>query len=228
MRDNIVTASPIATVTFRDDGRYEVLCPQGHSSVTILQQQKFEVLFEIGAYAIIDGYYREAVSSFTSSLERFYEFFIKAVLLEKGLDTPLKECWKLVSNQSERQLGAFILLYTSEMEHPPTLLNNSRVAFRNEVTHKGKIPTREEAVAYGQAVLDVVRPVMKIVKETYPSGVSQTVIQHLTQCRSDKDDGSAVATLCAPTIISLSNGEPTRDERTLEQVLTELGQSRWR
>jgi hypothetical protein len=96
------------------------------------------------------------------------------------------------------------------------------------VIHKGKIPTREEAVVYGQEVLDVVRPIMKTVKEKYPNGASQTVIQHLTQCRIDKDDGIAVATLCAPTIISLSNGEPTRDERILVQVLTELGQLRRR
>ncbi len=85
MIDDISSARPIAAIEFRDDGRYEVTCPKGHKSVTILQQQKFEVLFDIGAYAIVDGYYREAVSSFTSSLERFYEFFVKAVLLNKGI-----------------------------------------------------------------------------------------------------------------------------------------------
>ena len=34
--------------------------PLGMRQSTVLQQQKFEVLFEIGAHAILDGYYREA------------------------------------------------------------------------------------------------------------------------------------------------------------------------
>jgi hypothetical protein len=78
-------------VEFRDDGRYEFTCPEGHTNVSSLQEQKFELLFEIGAFAIRDGYYREAVTSFASSLERFYEFFIKAALYEKGIDAGIVE-----------------------------------------------------------------------------------------------------------------------------------------
>lgn len=65
-------------VEVRDENHYALTCPKGHRNVVVLQQQKFEVLFEIGAHAIEDGYYREAVSSFTASLERFYEFFVRA------------------------------------------------------------------------------------------------------------------------------------------------------
>lgn len=52
-------------------------CQKGHKNFVILQEERFETLFQIGANAIIDGYYREAVNSFTTSLERFYEFSIK-------------------------------------------------------------------------------------------------------------------------------------------------------
>lgn len=52
-------------------------CSHGHKTTTIVQNPKYEILFDIGANAIVDGYYREAVSSFTSSLERFYEYSIK-------------------------------------------------------------------------------------------------------------------------------------------------------
>jgi hypothetical protein len=62
-------AEEISTVEFTDDGLYEATCPKGHKSITILQQRKFEILFDIGIYAINDGYYREAISSFTASLE---------------------------------------------------------------------------------------------------------------------------------------------------------------
>ena len=47
----------------------QIKCSRSHETTAILQEQKFEILFDIGAHAILDGYYREAVSSFTSSLE---------------------------------------------------------------------------------------------------------------------------------------------------------------
>src|SRR6266508_600785 len=148
------TPEVIGVAEFRDDGRYEVTCLKGHNSTTILQQQKFEVLFDIGAYAIVDNYYREAVNSFTSSLERVYEFFIKAVLLDKGIDdNRILQTWKMTASQSERQLGAFVFVYLTEFKSPPTLLNSTNVQFRNEVIHKGKIPTRQQALEYGQSVL---------------------------------------------------------------------------
>ena len=134
-----------ARVEFRDDGRYELACSFGHRTTIILQQQKFEVLFEIGTYAILDGYYREAVSSISTSLERFYEFAVR-VFLENASksDTLFLNCWKKVASQSERQLGAFIFLWAHHFNEPPELLSNSQVSFRNDVIHKGKIPRSEE------------------------------------------------------------------------------------
>src|SRR6266852_7038801 len=69
----------------RDDARYEVVCLRGHRSIVLLQEQKFEVLFELGANAILDRYYREAVMSFTASLEQFYEFAIYVLCLHRGV-----------------------------------------------------------------------------------------------------------------------------------------------
>lgn len=116
-------------VELRDDGRYEFTCENGHTTVTVLQEQKFEVLFDLGTYAILDGYYREAVASFTSSLERFYEFFIKAALFEDELDeATVAETWKQVSSQSERQLGAFIFVYLKSFSEQPLLLRKNRLS----------------------------------------------------------------------------------------------------
>jgi hypothetical protein len=131
------------SIVVRDDGRYETVCDNGHSIVILLQQLKFEILFDIGAYAIADGYYREAVSSFTSSLERFYEFAIRVILHKRGVTAEIIDAvWKQVSNQSERQLGAFIVLYLSEFQSSPPVLKTKDVKFRNEVIHKGKIGLR--------------------------------------------------------------------------------------
>lgn len=227
MIEDVASARPIATVEFRDDGRYEIACDKGHKSVTILQQQKFELLFDIGAYAILDGYYREAVSSFSSSLERFYEFFIKAVLLNNGIsEETVRETWKQVSKQSERQLGAFVIMHASEFGQPPILMSNNKVEFRNDVIHRGKIPSRQEAVDYGQSVLDVLQPTLKQLKEKCTEGIQKTIFQHLKNSRTREDEKQPVSTMYIRTIVSLSTGESGHDERTLEKALSEL--KRWK
>ncbi len=227
MIEDISSSDIIANVEFRDDGRYEVECHKGHKSITILQQQKFEVLFEIGAYAIVDGYYREAVSSFTSSLERFYEFFIQAVLLEKKVaQKDFKQTWKHVSRQSERQLGAFLFLYLMEFDQPPKLLSTANVNFRNEVIHKGKIPTRQESLDYGQTVLDLIYPILEETKSRYSKGVEQTVFHHLKECRKSEDDKRQVSTLSKSTIVSLSTSRLDCSERALENAVSNLKKRR--
>lgn len=227
MIEDVASARPIATVEFRDDGRYEIACDKGHKSVTILQQQKFELLFDIGAYAILDGYYREAVSSFSSSLERFYEFFIKAVLLNNGIsEETVRETWKQVSKQSERQLGAFVITHASEFGQPPILMSNKKVEFRNDVIHRGKIPSRQEAVDYGQSVLDVLQPSPKQLKEKCSEGIQKTIFQHLKNSRTREDEKQPVSTMYIRTIVSLSTGEQGHDKRTLEKALSEL--KRWK
>ncbi len=74
-------------VELLDGNNYTFTCENGHKQTVLLQQQKFEMLFEVGANAILDGYYREAVSSFASSLERAYQFFSTVCLIERGVIT---------------------------------------------------------------------------------------------------------------------------------------------
>lgn len=223
MKDDISSARPIAIVEFRDDGRYEVECPKGHRTVTHLQQQKFELLFDIGAYAITDGYYREAVSSFAASLERFYEFFVCAQMLQKGIEpATIDNVWKMVAAQSERQLGGFVLLYSLEFDHPPQLLNNNQVTFRNDVIHKGKIPTHSQALDYGQAVLDVVRPILKEAQERFPDGIKKTIDQHISQSRTAAIQKQPPTTAWIRTILSLAVKDTSHHVRTLQEAVTEL------
>jgi hypothetical protein len=91
----------VESLDLNDRGRFKITCQNGHTSIVFLNHQKFQILFEIGINAIIDGYYREAVSSFTSSLERFYEFFSKVICITRGIEwTAIEETWKNVSKQS--------------------------------------------------------------------------------------------------------------------------------
>lgn len=66
-----------ALLTPTDNGRYVYTCNQGHTRTSVLQQDRFQLLFQIGIHAIVDGYPREAVADFASSLERFFEFFYR-------------------------------------------------------------------------------------------------------------------------------------------------------
>jgi len=217
----------MSRVEFCDNGRYEITCSHGHKTVTILQQQKFEILFEIGANAIIDGYYREAVSSFTSSLELFYEFCIRVFMQRvNNSEELLRRGWKEISNQSERQLGAFIFLWIYCIGEMPDLPSRKQNEFRNDVIHKGKIPTKEEALIYGNEILKVVRPKIKLIQEKYPDEVRKEVFCHLHDVRKGSDSNLKTATMCVSTIISLNIGDKNHHEKTFEEAL--VGIKTWR
>ena len=143
----------------RDDGIYEFECPEGHRSLTVLRTPKHEVLFAIASNALLDGYLRESIASFAASLERFYEFVIRVICRAKSIpQQDIEKCWKSVSKQSERQFGAFTMLWFVEMGAPPDLLPNKMVELRNQVIHQGKVPTYQECLKFGQAVIDVISP----------------------------------------------------------------------
>jgi hypothetical protein len=228
MKVDIATSHFIATAEIQDSNLYNVDCPKGHRSYVLLQQQKFELLFDIGACALLDGYYREAVSSFTSSLERFYEFFVRAALLQRKLaTTEIDLAWKKVSRHSERQLGAYVILYLYECGSSPLILGAKETEFRNGVIHRGKIPTRDEAIAFGQHILEIVRPALQIAKQKFPDGVKNLISSHLFGAHHKMEPGLASATSCMPTIISLSSGEASHDKKSLKEALAGLKMWNW-
>jgi hypothetical protein len=218
MKDDLPNAGVVAVVPIADEVTYEVECSRGHRSFILLQQQRFEVLFQIGAYAIVDGYTREAASSFTASLERFYEFFIRAALIQNGVPSEATtDAWKAASRRSERQLGAFIFLHLRETGTPPLLMSDKDVAFRNDVVHRGKIPTRLDAIGYGERILALVRPLVKLAQTQFPAGTDRLAFDHWQSARKKVGPDFAVATISIGTILSLTRA----DEPLLEQRNTE-------
>ena len=193
----------------QDSGLYLVRCRFGHETVAYTQEMKFEWLFELGAHAIIDGYYREAVASFNSALERFYEFYIKVICAKRGISVSVfDDSWKEVSAQSERQLGAYLFVYLLENNAKPPLLHRKLVEFRNDVIHKGKIPAREEAVVYGQAVLDLIGPILNRLKQQDSEHVRIVVGQHVQNMMKQIRCGPNTMGMTWPTILSIASGEP--------------------
>lgn len=160
----------------RDDGLYDVRCQLGHTRTVGLGNLKFELLFESGALAILDGYNLEAVASFSAALERFLEFYITAVSLKHDVSIEqLDQSWRLVSIQSERQLGAFLLLYLIENKRAALYIDRSKVEFRNKVIHKGYVPTQAEALDYGEHVFDFVGRIFKELKKMSEDFVASAI-----------------------------------------------------
>ncbi|ELA9392423.1 hypothetical protein QTV37_004993 [Vibrio parahaemolyticus] len=141
----------------RDDFTYEVTCSKGHKSICIHSNPKFDVLYVYAKHAIESGFLREAVGSFSACIERYYEFFLRVKLRSEGKNfDDIDRLWKMVSSQSERQLGAYIFSYFSHYGEPPIILRQNLVEFRNKVVHKGYIPTPEEVNKFNEAVLQIV------------------------------------------------------------------------
>ena len=135
-------------------GRLTLRCKQGHTTVVTLPLPAFELLFDFGCSALLDGDSLGAVTHFSSSFERFEEFTCRFLLARRNVSFEgVDSWWKEVATRSERQVGSFVALWISDFFGPPPLLPRKLVEFRNACVHKGRIPTESEAKAYGEAVL---------------------------------------------------------------------------
>lgn len=193
-----------------DSGLYRMSCSNGHDTVTCLQQQKFEVLFDLGVYALLDGL-REAVSSFSAALERTHEFFLRVQGKAAGVsEEEFSASWKRVHNQSERQLGAFIFAHTLIRKAAPSVLQEQDIGFRNAVIHKGKIPSHAEALAYGEKVLELILGVIGVLNEDFKGAVEAMTKEHVASLYREVA-GRDVSTMSIGTLVSLtrSGKQPT-------------------
>lgn len=210
----------------QDNGLYRITCRHGHETVTALQEQKFELLFDLGVNAIIDGYYREAVASFTSSMERFYEFYIQTISTKHNVsESKYIDGWKKVSSQSERQLGAYIFLYLNENGDLPPLLSDNKINFRNDVIHKGKLPTKYESLSYGQSVLDIVAPVLEYLKSNENAYISIVTGRYIHNLHTQIGGDQIQASMTTPTTLSLSRAS-TEPQPNLQATIESYESSR--
>lgn len=217
-------------------GIYDVTCVKGHRTKVIIDHIDFEILFEYGLNAIADGYFREAVSSITSAMERYFEFFTKVVLFSSNnsFDT-IDSLWKKMSSQSERQLGSYIGLYLLIFNEEPILLSNSETAFRNSVIHKGYIPTREESIAYGNSILNLIGASLIKLKTNFPEasnatfeyyGYRQKADKKIEQLEKFSEKEPIIGTVNLGVAIDVKRGRELRDDdgrkRNVEQRLPSI------
>ena len=164
----------------REDGLYTGKCPQGHDLLVATQTLRHEMLFEIALNAIVDGYRREAISSFAAAIERFFEFAIGVLALNRGVSAPIfAAAWKTVAAQSERQLGAFTFLYTVSFGEVPRVLNGQMVKLRNDVIHRGLLPDQKQVIDFGAAAYEVIQAGVRKLRAACIDDVNAALSEHV-------------------------------------------------
>ena len=143
------------------------------------------------------------------------------MLLKNGIgQTEFRNSWKLVSNQSERQLGAFLFLYLNENRKTANYLSNPVVSFRNNVIHKGYIPTYREACDYGEDVLCFVRPILDDVKTHHENLKMELIKRRMNRVKSKIDKSRSLnATMAFPTIVSTVTVPRTKTKSCEDLIL---------
>ncbi len=160
-----ITYNDIVQEDLGDQYYYDLVCPNGHRNRFFIQTPRYELLYDMGVSAYLDGYYREAALDFAAAIERFHEYCILSFLLYRDIPGErIMDMWKQISKQSERQYGAFISLFLSELKGIPDLINNKWTEFRNNVTHKGYFPSAKEIEDYAKYTADYICSVFNCMK----------------------------------------------------------------
>lgn len=148
-------------------------CPNGHKFISGLMHELFDILYLSAVDSYFNGSFSESVMSFTASLERTYEYFIKATLIKEGCTLEkIDSFWKELKNQSERQLGSFCSQYL-KVTNSSWHLNTEMVAFRNSVIHKGYFATSEEVKKYAEYTTSLQMVILNVLKDNFNKECSQ-------------------------------------------------------
>ena len=197
-------------------------CSRGHEGPLAVQELDFEILFDMGGMAYLDGYSREAVTSFAAALERAYEFYIRVVFAKSEVaESDFNKVWKTLSRMSERQIGAFVILYLLQESGIPPILAPKWVEFRNTCIHKGDIPAKGKVFEYAEEVMRIIEEIVVLVKNSYPDKVQKIIFDRV---KSFHIEGKSLTTISIATMISLSS--PDGMGKPLEERLSELAISR--
>lgn len=207
-----------------DNNVYSYTCTNGHLNSIIHQEEKFELLFESAMNAIYDGYLREGVSSIASSLERLYEFCIKVLSVQNLLpEDVFTIAWKNISKQSERQIGAFIFLYTIQFKKSPSILNNKQVEFRNNVIHKGYFPTFDETILYAQETFNLMFEILNVLKSSCEESIEKVTMDRMYNMGQEaKKISGKIVSLSTPTILNMLGTLDEREPAIVEDYIKSI------
>lgn len=223
-----------SSIEFGESNIHEATCDRGHITTIALTQHKHEILFEIGAMALLDGYPREAIVTIAAALERFYEVYIRVIC--EGAKISIDQVtatWKHIDNASERQFGAYLFTsLISSKECPPVIDNvkppladvskgNTKTwkEFRNAVVHKGFIPTESLAIEYCEIVYAHINELTKQLTLTYGDEWLKEAQKQATQeCNANPKKEIMLFGLPTTLFLARGTGAPENFRQALEQL----------
>lgn len=165
-------------VNYKNDLTYDTECPNQHKIHGIIHAPKFELFLTCGAEALIREYPVEACFNFTLARENLFIYAIRVMLGDKFNDDYKKTFTKL----SERILGGFGSLYTLNFNSTfdiekrmsfkklGTKEKQTIINFRNDIVHKGTIPSLEEASEYGQIIYNETKEIIESLTTKFKIG----------------------------------------------------------
>lgn len=211
-----------------DKGFYKVVCPNGHVGYNYLTAKKFEIFFDIGLHALLDGYSDASVSRFAVSLERFYEFCIQVWLFTAGVqEKEFKIFWSSIALRSEAQSGAFHSLFTMEQARDKNLfllkpLDTAVTTFRNRIEHTGRIPGSEEVQQYAAQLYEFMKTILKHLQVQHANSFKQATNVHLNKIaefmKNEGIDPFLQVSLNIPTVL----GRYINEDKTFEEMLEQF------
>jgi hypothetical protein len=130
----------------------------------------YSILYDNSIIAYQEQNYRSCIFEAASALERFFEHAIR-ILIIPHKDIGNKEnlisyesAWKEIRNMSERQIGAFIMLFNKATNQIPILLSEKHVSLRNKTIHKGYLPEENEAYLFMTNIYEIIQTNRLIIK----------------------------------------------------------------
>lgn len=201
-------------------GIYEGKCCRGHELQFRVQGFTFEHLLSMAIEDFKHRDYRASVTNIAASMERFFAFVNDLLLREKGVDPEVRKLYfSFMTNRSERELAAFLTMYTMKFNCLPFTKSKfeDNAKFRNLVVHQGIIPNRKEAEKYCEYVVGLMQDVLAQVLEN----VSDELVQE-TKIENEIDRGLTRGVSCQ-SVISWSLQTPSEMEN--EKKLIKAGQN---
>ena len=188
-----------------DEGIAIIECSAGHKTALVMQAQKFEMLLDSGAAALLEGFTLEACASFAAALERFYEFSLRVACVGRKMPDELyNKMFSEMARQSERQLGAFMLLHALEFGSAYKQ-KDSIATFRNAVIHKGIIPTVDEAHKFCTEVYETIYTLFGAVCAKYADAIQGVVREELAKRHNKVAKDMRVSTSAGGNLFSIAN-----------------------
>lgn len=213
---------PIVT-DYYEEALAFIECSRGHKSAVLLQSQKFEILLESAANALIEGYTLEAASSLSSAYERFFEFAINVFCRKSSVPKEsIDKTFAQISKQSERQIGAFLFLHLLVFGKHYTL-NKKIPELRNKAIHQGYIPTPDEVIHLGELIYQEILTITNLLSSELSIEIQQVVMETL-QARNEKIPNEVPrATTTGTMFFSLANANR---KETFQEALSCYTESR--